>query len=53
MSFNEDRRIKETALATAQKLYEDNQYQVSLGTLPAIEVTRAAEQVSASKEDLS
>jgi outer membrane protein len=52
VSFNEDRRIKETALATAQKLYEDNQYQVSLGTLPAIEVTRAAEQVSASKEDL-
>ena len=53
VSFNEDRRIKETALATAQKLYEDNQYQVGLGTLPAIEVTRAAEQVSASKEDLS
>lgn len=52
VSFNEDRRIKETALATAQKLYEDNQYQVGLGTLPAIEVTRAAEQVSASKEDL-
>ena len=52
VSFNEDRRIKETALATAQKLHDDNQYQVSLGTLPAIEVTRAAEQVSASKEDL-
>jgi outer membrane protein len=52
VSFNEDRRIKESALATAQKLYEDNQYQVGLGTLPAIEVTRAAEQVSASKEDL-
>jgi outer membrane protein len=52
VSFNEDRRIKESALATAQKLYDDNQYQVSLGTLPAIEVTRAAEQVSASKEDL-
>jgi outer membrane protein len=52
VSFNEDRRIKETALATAQKLHDDNQYQVGLGTLPAIEVTRAAEQVSASKEDL-
>lgn len=52
VSFNEDRRIKETALATAQKLYEDNQYQAGLGTLPGIEVTRAAEQVSASKEDL-
>jgi outer membrane protein len=52
VSFNDDRRIKETALATAQKLYEDNQYQANLGTLPGIEVTRAAEQVSASKEDL-
>jgi len=52
VSFNEDVRIKQGALATAQKLYEDNQAQVKLGTLPAIEVTRAAAQVSASKEDL-
>lgn len=52
VSFDEDRRIKEQALETAQKLYDDNKHQVELGTLPAIEVTRAAAQVSASKEDL-
>ena len=52
VSFLEDRRIKEQALATAQKLYDDNRKQVDLGTLPAIEVTRAAAQVSASREDL-
>ncbi len=52
VSFNEDMRIKEQQLATAQKLDDDNKKQVELGTLPAIEVTRAAAQVSASKEDL-
>ena len=52
VSFNEDVRIKEQALETAQKLFDDNQKQVELGTLPGIEVTRAAAQVSASKEDL-
>jgi outer membrane protein len=52
VSFNEDVRNKESALAVAQKLYEDNQNQVKLGTLPEIEVTRAAAQVSASQEDL-
>jgi outer membrane protein TolC len=52
VSFNEDVRIKEQALATAQKLYEDNKQQVALGALPGIEVTRAAAEVSSSKEDL-
>jgi outer membrane protein TolC len=52
VSFNEDVRIKEQALATAQKLYEDNQVRVKQGALSAIEVTRAAADVSASKEDL-
>ena len=52
VSFNQDLRIKQQALETAQKFYEDNQKQAELGTLPGIEVTRAAAQVSASKEDL-
>jgi len=52
VSFNQDLRIKQEALETAQKFYEDNQKQAELGTLPGIEVTRAAAQVSASKEDL-
>ena len=52
VSFNEDLRIKQEALNTAQKLYEGNQQQVKLGTLPAIEATRAAAEVSAAKENL-
>ena len=52
VSFNEDLRIKKQGLALAQQLFEDNQQQVKLGTLPAIEVTRAAAEVSARKEDL-
>jgi len=52
VSFNEDQRIKQEALATAQKLYDGNKHQVELGTLPAIEVTRAAAEVSAAKESL-
>jgi outer membrane protein TolC len=52
VSFNEAVRIKEQALGTAQKLYDGNQKQVEIGALPAIEVTRAAAEVSASKEDL-
>ena len=52
VSFNEAVRIKEQALETAQKLFEGNKKQVEIGALPAIEVTRAAAEVSASKEDL-
>ena len=52
VSFNEDLRVKQQALATAQKLYEDNQNRARLGELPAIEVTRAAAEVSSRKEDL-
>ncbi|MBZ5595920.1 MAG: TolC family protein [Acidobacteriia bacterium] len=52
VSFNEDLRIKGQALETAQKLYEDNKKQVAIGTLSAIEITRAAAEVSSSKENL-
>jgi len=52
VSFNEDVRTKQQALDIAQKLYDDNKQQVQLGTLAAIEVTRAAAQLSQSKEDL-
>jgi outer membrane protein len=52
VSFNEDVRIKEQARDTAQKLYEGNQHQAELGTLPKIEVTRAAAEVSSTKENL-
>ncbi len=52
VSFNEDVRLKQRALEVAQKLYDDNRNQVRLGTLPQIEVTRAAAEVSARQEDL-
>jgi outer membrane protein len=52
VSFNDDLRIREQAVATAQKLLEDNQHQVQLGTLPKIEVTRAQAEVSSTRENL-
>ncbi|MGH9559552.1 MAG: TolC family protein, partial [Bryobacteraceae bacterium] len=52
VSFDDDLRIKRQALETAQRFLEDNQRQVQLGTLPAIEVTRTQAEVSAAKEDL-
>jgi outer membrane protein TolC len=52
VSFNDDMSAKQQSLDAAQKLYDDNKQQVALGTLPAIEVTRAAAEVSQSKEDL-
>ena len=52
VSFDDDVRIKQEAVATAQKLLDDNQQQVKLGTLPPIEVTRAAAEVSSTKEAL-
>ncbi len=52
VSFSEDVRIKQQALATAEKLHSDNEKQVKAGALSAIEVTRAAAEVSASKENL-
>jgi outer membrane protein TolC len=52
VSFNEAVRIKEKALETAQSLYDGNKKQTEIGALPALEVTRAAAEVSSSKEDL-
>jgi len=52
VSFNEDLHIKEKAVDSAQRLYDDNKQQVALGTLPGIEVTRAAAELSSTKESL-
>ncbi len=52
VSFNEDLHIKEKAVDSAQQLYEDNQKQAELGTMPRIEVTRAAAEVASAKENL-
>jgi outer membrane protein TolC len=52
VSFNEAVRIKQQALDAAQKLYDDNKKQVTIGAMAGIEVTRAGAAVSASKEAL-
>jgi outer membrane protein TolC len=52
VSFNDDVRIKQQALATSEKLLQDNKAQVALGSLAGIEVTRAAAEVSSGKQDL-
>jgi outer membrane protein len=52
VSFNDSVRIREQALRTAQQLLEGNQHQAELGTLPKLEVTRAAAEVSSAKENL-
>jgi outer membrane protein len=52
VSFNDAVRIKEKALATALELHEGNKKQVAIGALAGIEITRAAAEVSVSKENL-
>ncbi|HUO30066.1 MAG TPA: TolC family protein [Bryobacteraceae bacterium] len=52
VSFEDAVRIKQQALETSEKLYEDDQKMAKIGALPSVEVTRAAAQVSVSKEDL-
>jgi outer membrane protein len=52
VSLNEDVKVKQQALAAAQKLYEDNKAQVETGTLAPIEVTRALAAVAGSRQDL-
>ena len=52
VSFNEDLRIKQQAVDTAQKLSDDNNAQVKLGAMAAIEITRANAELSNSKQEL-
>ncbi len=52
VSFNEDVTVKESALVTSRRLFEDNKKQVEIGTLAPIEVTRAEAQVASNQQDL-
>ena len=52
VALRSDVRVKEQALATAQRLYEDNKAQVEVGTLAPLQLTQAAAEVARSKEDL-
>jgi outer membrane protein len=50
VSFNENVHVSQEAMASATRLYEDNQKQVAQGTLAPIEVTRAAAQIAAAEQ---
>jgi outer membrane protein TolC len=52
VAFNENVRVAQQALDTAQRLYEDNKKQVQIGTLAPIEVTRAEAEVATDKQNL-
>ncbi len=52
VAFAEDVRVKEQALALAEKLYQDNKKQVEIGTLAPIEITSAEAQVARRQQEL-
>ncbi|MDE3198944.1 MAG: TolC family protein [Acidobacteriota bacterium] len=52
VSLNEDLKVKQQTLATAQRLAEDNANKVDQGTLAPVELTRAQAQVAAARQDL-
>ena len=52
VSLNEDLKVKQETLTTAQRLTEDNRNKVDQGTLAPVELTRAQAQVAAARQDL-
>ena len=52
LSYQENVRVKEQALAYSQKLLEDNKKQVEIGTLAPIEVVRAESEVATDQQAL-
>jgi outer membrane protein TolC len=52
VSLNEDLKVKQETLTTAQRLTEDNRNKVEQGTLAPVELTRALAQVAAARQDL-
>jgi outer membrane protein len=53
VSFNENVKVKQQALALNQKLYNDNKKQVEIGTLAPIEIVRAEAEVARSQQELT
>ena len=53
VSFNEQVKVAEQALATSQKLYEDNKKQVEIGTLAQIAIVQAEAEVATRQQDLT
>lgn len=52
VSFDQEVKSRQQAVATAQQLFDNNKRQVQIGTLAEIEVTRAQAQLYAAKQDL-
>jgi outer membrane protein TolC len=52
LSFKENVRVAEQALASSQKLLDDNKKQVEIGTLAPIEVVRAESEVATDQQSL-
>jgi outer membrane protein TolC len=53
VSFNEQVKVAEQAMATSQKLYEDNKKQVEIGTLAQISIVQAEAEVASRQQDLT
>lgn len=53
VAFNQDVRVKQQALATSERLYNDNKKQVEVGTLAPIEIVRAEAEVASRQQDLT
>jgi outer membrane protein TolC len=53
VSFNEQVKVAEQALATSQKLYDDNKRQVEVGTLAHIAIVQAEAEVASREQDLT
>ena len=53
VSLTEDVKVKREELTAAQKLFEDNQSQVEVGTLAPLELKRAQAEVARSRQDLA
>ncbi len=52
VSLHEDVKVKQAAVALAGKLVEDDQAQVEVGTLPALELKRAEAEWARTQQDL-
>lgn len=50
VSYNQNLRVKQTALAASQELLRDNQKQVEVGTLPPIAVVQAEAEVASNQQ---
>jgi outer membrane protein len=53
VTFNENVRVEQQAVATSTKLFEDNQKQVEAGMMAPIEVVRAEAQLATDQQNLT